>query len=84
MRRRKREETAMNAPTDRIESLEGVAFQGITRRAFLVSAGGLGVAVAFGGTGGLKKAVAQAAGFAPNAWIRIAADGGVTLVSPGS
>jgi isoquinoline 1-oxidoreductase beta subunit len=74
----------MNAPTDRIESFEGVALQGLSRRAFLVTAGGLGVAVAFGGTGGLKQALAQAGSFTPNAWMRVAADGTVTIVSPGS
>jgi isoquinoline 1-oxidoreductase beta subunit len=67
-----------------MESLEDVAFQGISRRAFIVTAGGIGIAVAFGGTAGLGKALAQAASFTPNAWIRIAADGGVILVSPGS
>jgi len=74
----------MNAPIERMESLEDVAFQGISRRAFIVTAGGVGIAVAFGGTAGLRKALAQAASFTPNAWIRIAADGGVILVSPGS
>jgi len=74
----------MNRPIENTESLESVAFQGISRRAFLVTAGGVGVAVAFGGAGGLRKALAQAASFTPNAWIRIAADGSVTLVSPGS
>src|SRR5262245_25421292 len=82
--RRKHEETAMNAPRERIESFEDVAFQGISRRAFIVTAGGIGVAVAFGGTTGIRKALAQAASFTPNAWIRVAADGTVTLVSPGS
>ena len=74
----------MNAPIERMESLEDVAFQGISRRAFIVTAGGVGIAVAFGGTAGLRKALAQAASFTPNAWIRVAADGIVTLQSPGS
>jgi isoquinoline 1-oxidoreductase subunit beta len=74
----------MNAPIERIESFEDVAFQGISRRAFIVTAGGIAVAVAFGGTAGIRKALAQAASFTPNAWIRVAADGTVTLVSPGS
>jgi isoquinoline 1-oxidoreductase subunit beta len=74
----------MNAPIERMESLEDVSFQGISRRAFIVTAGGVGIAVAFGGTAGLRNALAQAASFTPNAWIRIAADGGVILVSPGS
>ncbi|MGH8640756.1 MAG: molybdopterin cofactor-binding domain-containing protein, partial [Burkholderiales bacterium] len=74
----------MNAPVERIESFEDIAFQGISRRAFIVTAGGIGVAVAFGGTAGIGKALAQAVGFAPNAWIRVAADGIVTLQSPGS
>jgi isoquinoline 1-oxidoreductase beta subunit len=75
---------AMNAPTERIESFEDVAFQSISRRAFIVTAGSIGVAVAFGGAAGIRNALAQAAGFSPNAWIRVAADGTVTLVSPGS
>jgi isoquinoline 1-oxidoreductase subunit beta len=74
----------MNAPMEKLESFEDVAFQGISRRAFIVTAGGIGVAVAFGGTAGLRKALAQAASFTPNAWIRVAADGTVTLQSPGS
>jgi isoquinoline 1-oxidoreductase beta subunit len=74
----------MNKPIEKIEFFEDAAFQGISRRAFLVTAGGVGVAVAFGGTAGLRKALAQAASFAPNAWIRVAADGTVTLQSPGS
>src|SRR5262245_45691396 len=69
---------------ENIETLEAVAFQGISRRAFLLTAGGAAVAVAFGGTAGLKKALAQASSFTPNAWLRVAADGVVTLVSPGS
>jgi isoquinoline 1-oxidoreductase beta subunit len=74
----------MNAPTDRIETSEDIAFRGISRRAFLASMGGVGFAVAFGGPGGLKDALAQAAGFTPNAWMRVAADGTVTIMSPGS
>ena len=74
----------MNAPIEKLESFEDVAFQGISRRAFIVTTGGIGVAVAFGGTAGLRKALAQAASFTPNAWIRVAADGTVTLQSPGS
>lgn len=74
----------MNAPIEKIESFDKVELQGLSRRAFLVTAGGLGVAVAFGGAGGLKKALAQAASFTPNAWMRVAADGTVTIMAPAS
>jgi isoquinoline 1-oxidoreductase beta subunit len=58
----------------------------LSRRSFMVTAGGFSAAVAFGGTTG--KAFAQAAKaatpFKPNAWVTIGADNIVTIVSPGS
>ena len=74
----------MNALKEELELFEDVAFRGLSRRAFLISAGGVGVAIAFGGLGGLKKALAQAAAFTPNAWMRVATDGTVTIMAPAS
>ena len=58
----------------------------LSRRSFLVTAGGLGVAVAFGSLPDLAHgaAIARAAegAFRPNAWVTVAADGSVTIVSP--
>jgi isoquinoline 1-oxidoreductase beta subunit len=56
----------------------------LSRRSFMVTAGGFSAAVAFGGTTG--KAFAQAAKaatpFKPNAWVTIGADNVVTIVAP--
>ncbi|MGQ9368620.1 molybdopterin cofactor-binding domain-containing protein [Azospirillum sp. ST 5-10] len=66
----------------------------LSRRSVLVSAGGLGVAVAFGGVPVLADGagmppvaapvVAPVVGghFRPNAWVTVAADGSVTIISP--
>ncbi len=55
----------------------------LSRRSFMVTAGGFSAAVAFGGT--TSKALAQAmkagAPFKPNAWVTIGADNVVTIVS---
>ncbi|MGK9231997.1 molybdopterin-dependent oxidoreductase [Inquilinus limosus] len=60
----------------------------LSRRSFLVTAGGFGIAVAFGGLPGnaLGAAVTLAAEghYRPNAWVAIAADGTVTVMSPAS
>ena len=63
---------------------ENIMCKGMSRRAFLVSTGGMAVAVAFGGTGSMKKALAQAGPFSPNAWMRVAADGTVVIICPAS
>ena len=56
----------------------------LSRRSFMVTAGGFSAAVAFGGTS--SKALAQAmkgpAAFKPNAWVTIGADNIITIVSP--
>ncbi|UEM24208.1 molybdopterin-dependent oxidoreductase (plasmid) [Skermanella mucosa] len=58
----------------------------VSRRSFLVTAGGLGIAVAFGSLPlpavGAKAARAAEDGFRPNAWVTIADDGTVTIISP--
>ncbi|KAF5887922.1 molybdopterin cofactor-binding domain-containing protein, partial [Rhizobium sp. PEPV16] len=58
----------------------------LSRRSFLVTAGGLGVAVAFGSLPslayGADMAAAAEGDFRPNAWVTIAADGTVSIISP--
>ncbi|MFM8547636.1 MAG: molybdopterin cofactor-binding domain-containing protein, partial [Betaproteobacteria bacterium] len=56
----------------------------ISRRSFLVGSGSLAIGVSFGLSGSeLAQAQAQGAGaYAPNAWVNIATDGTVTLMSP--
>ncbi|PKR53763.1 xanthine dehydrogenase family protein molybdopterin-binding subunit [Thalassospira marina] len=60
----------------------------ISRRSFMIRAGGLGIAVAFGGIPNLAAGAiitGQSTGsFQPNAWVTIADDGSVTIVSPAS
>src|SRR5215831_4224404 len=51
----------------------------LSRRAFLVSSGAFGVAVAFGS---LPDTASAAGRFAPNAWVAIGEDGIVTIVPP--
>lgn len=60
---------------------EGIAYQGISRRAFLISSGSAAIAVAFGPALS-KKALAQAGPMSPNAWVRVGADGMVTIYAP--
>ena len=76
----------MNAPIENraLDAFEGIVYSGLSRRAFLLSAGGVAVAVAFGGLAGARKALAQAAQFEPNGWVRVATDGTVTIYSPAS
>lgn len=58
----------------------------LSRRSFLVTAGGLGIAVAFGSLPDLAYGAAMAStaegAFRPNAWITIAADGMVSIIAP--
>jgi len=61
---------------------EGVAFHGISRRAFLISSGTAAVVVGFGGITGVEKAFGQAAPFSPNGWVRVGSDNTVTVYAP--
>lgn len=58
----------------------------LSRRSFLVTAGGLGIAVAFGSLPDLAYGAAMAStaegAFRPNAWITIAPDGTVSIIAP--
>ena len=56
----------------------------LSRRQFVVGSGGIAIGVAFGlpAFTASKRALAQNAGFAPNQWVSIAADGTVTILSP--
>src|SRR5262245_27791023 len=60
----------------------GIAYQGISRRAFLISTGAAGIGVVFGGLVSSRKAFAQAAPLSPNAWVRVGTDNLVTIYAP--
>ena len=62
------------------KGFEGIAFTGISRRAFLLSSGGAAIAVAFGALP--KKVFGQAGPYLPNAWVRVGTDNIVTIYSP--
>src|SRR5437868_10576020 len=61
---------------------EGIAFQGVSRRAFLMSSGAAAVGIAFGGALAARKAFAQSAPFMPNGWARVGTDNIVTVYAP--
>jgi len=61
---------------------EGIAFQSISRRAFLISSGAAAIAVSFGGLNGIRHALAQESQYEPNGWVRVGTDGMVTVYSP--
>ena len=58
------------------------AFQGISRRAFLISSGATAIGIAFGSLAPLKKAFGQSAPFSPNGWVRVGTDNTVTVYAP--
>jgi isoquinoline 1-oxidoreductase subunit beta len=62
------------------KSFEGFAFQGVSRRAFLMSSGAAAVLVSFGGLS--KKAFSQSGPYAPNGWVRVGTDNVVTIYAP--
>ena len=59
---------------------EGIAFQSISRRAFLISSGAAAVGIAFGSFS--KRIFAQAEPFSPNGWVRVGTDNIVTVYAP--
>ena len=59
---------------------EGIAFQGISRRAFLISSGAAAVGIAFGSFS--KRIFAQLEPFFPNGWVRVGTDNIVTVYAP--
>ena len=63
-------------------AFEGIAFQSISRRAFLISSGTAAVGIAFGSFS--KRIFAQAEPFSPNGWVRVGTDNLVTIYSPAS
>ena len=70
---------------DQTPGFEGIAYQGVSRRAFLLSGAGAALGVMFGAPlAGLGKAFAESAGINPNAWMHVATDGTVTIMSPAS
>src|SRR5438552_10992567 len=61
---------------------EGIAFQGISRRAFLISSGAAAVGIAFGSFS--DKIFAQLEPFSPNGWVRVGTENIVTVYAPAS
>jgi len=59
---------------------EGIAFQSISRRAFLVSSGAAAVGIAFGSFP--SRIFAQVEPFSPNGWVRVGTDNIVTVYAP--
>jgi len=59
---------------------EGIAFRGISRRAFLISSGAAAVGIAFGSFS--KRIFAQLEPFSPNGWVRVGTDNIVTVYAP--
>jgi isoquinoline 1-oxidoreductase beta subunit len=59
----------------------------LSRRSFLLTVGGAGIAVAFGGLPSPSlgaETAAAAGGFKPNVWVTVGADGIVTIICPAS
>ncbi len=59
---------------------EGIAFQSISRRAFLISSGAAAVGIAFGSFP--ERIFAQLEPFSPNGWVRVGTDNIVTVYAP--
>ena len=60
-----------------------VETRAISRRSFLVSSGGVGVAVAFGALPDMASAATDGA-FNATAWVSVGTDGMVTIMAPAS
>ena len=54
----------------------------LSRRSFMVTAGGFSAAVAFGDSKAFAQAMKAGAPFKPNAWVTIGKDNVITIVSP--
>jgi len=63
-------------------TFDGFAFQGVSRRAFLISSGATAIGIAFGSLAPLKKAFGQNAPYSPNGWVKVGTDNVVTLYAP--
>ena len=63
---------------------EGLAYRPVTRRSFLLAASGVTLGIAFGAPFSVRKAAAQGAGFTPNGWVNVSADGTVSIYAPAS
>ncbi len=61
-----------------------VETRAVSRRSFLVSSGGVGVAVAFGALPDFAQAATDAGAFNATAWVGIGTDGVVTIMAPAS
>lgn len=61
-----------------------VETRALSRRSFLVSSGGVGVAVAFGALPDLASAATGNGTFGATAWVGIGTDGTVTIMAPAS
>ncbi len=59
---------------------EGIAFQSISRRAFLISSSAAAVGIAFGSFP--ERIFAQLEPFSPNGWVRVGTDNIVTVYAP--
>ena len=62
--------------------IENVEIQALSRRSFLVGTGAASIGVAFGPLA--RRAFAAAAPYGAGAWVTIAADNTITIVSPAS
>ncbi len=56
----------------------------LSRRSFLVSSGGVGIAVAFGALPDMASAAAEDGTFNATAWVAVGIDGTVTIMAPAS
>jgi isoquinoline 1-oxidoreductase beta subunit len=65
-------------------TFEGIAFHGVSRRAFLLSSGAAAVAVTFGSLATMKEAFGQGGPLQPSGWVRVGTDNIVTIYSPAS